>query len=723
MSARPSLAQSEARSVQPAIQPPARTSHLDHEASSTDFRYSFGAVPVRESGEQERAADRAADTPARRKVSATRPAPDDTAEEGGRSLDPANRVFYEAKLGASLRGVRIHTDAAADEGSRTLHARAFSRGRHIYFGAGNFRPETAEGSWLLAHELAHTLQPTDGAIRRKGVGDPMGSMGSAGTSRQATPAENREFVQIAIDLIQHGKDLYDPFISGIDPATHRPTYRTPAVTNEQLIRQLEGWKATVEQGLNIIQVSLSGDAVLDQNIRQTYRTAVEAAVSASAQHQNRSRHDLYDEHRGRILDWAWPTATQDPHGSDLSEALTAQERSQIRVVTTAITFNSVDAYFAANVTPVALPANTTVHFGGAIPPRLNAGLQNIAATIAGMTSGLELNSTITLALDLGRVGGDYAAYRFTRVRHPAQGRTQPATEEILVEHLGAIGLERNRTTDTKSQRERFDRLGLTLGSGWGASPNWETNGELQSLLRGLALIPDSSLTPLSGVVIDRAAASATHPTWAGEYSFGTHTITLFNSAFAPSLTRVGTPGSGFSDLASFTIRHEIGHALDQLSLRTAMSGWNASVTTLNAAVATARTRANTQFADVRTGPNQFRIPPARRAAWNAIQAPVTAARAAETGAARARDTARSLSGASLQRRQGSNVFESVQGAAATGTNAFRQAAQQDGVRLTHYSDESWLEYFAETHAMFISAPDDLRRLRPHVFAFMQATFP
>jgi hypothetical protein len=51
------------------------------------------------------------------------------------------------------------------------------------------------------------------------------------------------------------------------------------------------------------------------------------------------------------------------------------------------------------------------------------------------------------------------------------------------------------------------------------------------------------------------------------------------------------------------------------------------------------------------------------------------------------------------------------------------AAERDGVRITHYSDESWLEYFAETYAMFVSAPDDLRRLKPNVFAFMQASFP
>ena len=688
MSGRAALAQTETRSVQPAIKPPARMSHSDHEASSTDFRYSFGAVPVCESGEQERAADRAADSLTGLNVPVKRSVPENASDEGGRLLDPAHQRFYEARLGASLRDVRIHADAGADAGSRALRAHAFTRGRHLYFGAGNFRPETAEGSWLLAHELAHTLQPNGDVIRRKGVGEPMGS---TGTPTPATPADNREFIDVSVEFIQHGKELYDPFPTGMDPTTHKWKYSTPPVTREQLIRQLDGWMATVEQCLNIIRVSLNNDAVLDQRVRQVYRDAVETVVSAAAKHQNHTPHELYDEHRARILDWAWPAATQDPHGRGLSEALTAQERSQIRVVTTAITFSSVDAFFAANATPVALPAGTTVRFGGAIAPALNAGLQNIAATVAGMSSGLELNSTLTLGLDLGRVGGDYAAYRFTRVRRAPQGRGQRPTEDILIEHLGAIGLERNRPSDTKTQRERFNRLGLSLGPGWGASPDWETNGELQSLLRGLALISDSSLTRVPGLVIDRAATSAINPSRSGEYDFGSHKVTLFNSAFAASLTRFGTPGAGFSDLASFSIRHEIGHALDEISLRTALGTWTTSVATLNAAVATARTQANTQFADVRTGPNQFRIPRDRQAAWNAIQAPVTAARAAEGRAATARDPARSLSGASLQRRQGTNVFEAVQGDTAAGRNAFRVAAQQDGVRLTHYSDESWLE--------------------------------
>jgi hypothetical protein len=98
----------------------------------------------------------------------------------------------------------------------------------------------------------------------------------------------------------------------------------------------------------------------------------------------------------------------------LSDALTGPERSQIRTVTTNITFSAVDSFFASNAVPVALPANTTARFGPSIAANLQAGLQNIAGTLAGMNNGLELNSTLTLGLDLGRVGGDYAAYRFTR---------------------------------------------------------------------------------------------------------------------------------------------------------------------------------------------------------------------------------------------------------------------------------------------------------------------
>jgi hypothetical protein len=168
-------------------------------------------------------------------------------------------------------------------------------------------------------------------------------------------------------------------------------------------------------------------------------------------------------------------------------------------------------------------------------------------------------------------------------------------------------------------------LGLRLGSGWGASPNFETNPELQALLRGIAGIPDSTFGRIPGLTIARASTSAIDPTRAGEYSFANHTVTLFNNAFTVSLTRFGTPGASLSDTTSFTVRHEIGHALDQVSLRTALGSWNASVTSLNTQVA----RQHSEFGDGETSPNRFQIPADRRAAWNTLQQDIAAAQTTE----------------------------------------------------------------------------------------------
>jgi hypothetical protein len=63
----------------------------------------------------------------------------------------------------------VHEDAGAARLSESLHARAFAHGADLYFGQGEFAPDTPAGRYLLAHELAHVLQtgaPARG-IRRK----------------------------------------------------------------------------------------------------------------------------------------------------------------------------------------------------------------------------------------------------------------------------------------------------------------------------------------------------------------------------------------------------------------------------------------------------------------------------------------------------------------------------------------------------------------------------
>lgn len=55
-------------------------------------------------------------------------------------------------------GVRVHTDAKAAESARAVGALAYTIGRHIVFGRGQYAPRMPEGRRLLAHELAHVVQ-------------------------------------------------------------------------------------------------------------------------------------------------------------------------------------------------------------------------------------------------------------------------------------------------------------------------------------------------------------------------------------------------------------------------------------------------------------------------------------------------------------------------------------------------------------------------------------
>jgi pyrrolidone-carboxylate peptidase len=64
-------------------------------------------------------------------------------------------------------GVRVHTGGSAAEASRSINARAFTLGRDIAFGAGEYAPESRSGRRLLAHELTHVVQQTPLVARRK----------------------------------------------------------------------------------------------------------------------------------------------------------------------------------------------------------------------------------------------------------------------------------------------------------------------------------------------------------------------------------------------------------------------------------------------------------------------------------------------------------------------------------------------------------------------------
>jgi hypothetical protein len=101
--------------------------------------------------------------------------------------------------------VRIHDDERADVLNRAFHANALTYGNDIYFGRGAYRPETASGAGLLAHELRHVMQQRES--------------GSARVQRQALPAASGQPAEYV---------LMEPYtVAGMELPARTTVYEVP----------------------------------------------------------------------------------------------------------------------------------------------------------------------------------------------------------------------------------------------------------------------------------------------------------------------------------------------------------------------------------------------------------------------------------------------------------------------------------------------------------------
>ena len=82
----------------------------------------------------------------------------------GQALDLSTRVLMESRFRHDFSQVRVHTDAKAAESAEIVNARAYTVGRDVVFGAGQYAPGTSQGQWLLARELSRTVQQSHGGV-------------------------------------------------------------------------------------------------------------------------------------------------------------------------------------------------------------------------------------------------------------------------------------------------------------------------------------------------------------------------------------------------------------------------------------------------------------------------------------------------------------------------------------------------------------------------------
>lgn len=73
-------------------------------------------------------------------------------------LEADVRRKMEEKFQQDFSSVRIHTDPNVARIVREKGARAFTIGNDVFFGAGEYHPESTEGRQLLGHELTHVVQ-------------------------------------------------------------------------------------------------------------------------------------------------------------------------------------------------------------------------------------------------------------------------------------------------------------------------------------------------------------------------------------------------------------------------------------------------------------------------------------------------------------------------------------------------------------------------------------
>ncbi len=112
----------------------------------------------------------------------------------GEPLDAATRAFFEPRFGHDFSQVRVHSDARGAESARAVNALAYTVGREIVFAGGRFSPRTNEGRRLLAHELTHTIQQSQGVTA--GLASQHNGNGNLPVSR-VDDASEREADQVA----------------------------------------------------------------------------------------------------------------------------------------------------------------------------------------------------------------------------------------------------------------------------------------------------------------------------------------------------------------------------------------------------------------------------------------------------------------------------------------------------------------------------------------------
>ncbi|MEO8337458.1 MAG: DUF4157 domain-containing protein, partial [bacterium] len=120
----------------------------------------------------------------------------------GMPAEPRVRSHVEAATGRDLSDARVHTGEPAQRMADSVSARAFTVGRDVHFARGQYRPGSADGDALLAHELVHVAQQRTRAVA-PGTELSVGDEHSASERQAASIADARDEKGRGDALVDH----------------------------------------------------------------------------------------------------------------------------------------------------------------------------------------------------------------------------------------------------------------------------------------------------------------------------------------------------------------------------------------------------------------------------------------------------------------------------------------------------------------------------------------
>jgi hypothetical protein len=169
------------------------------------------------------------------------------ASHGGQPLSSDLRAQFEPRFGYDFSQVRVHTDAGAAESAQSVNALAYTVGRNVIFGAGQYAPQTSTGQRLLAHELTHVVQQGHAEPSVSRVSDE--HVATASTS----PAVVARVVQ---PVIQRQSTVIDPTLGTI----------TQAEADKLSLEELDRLISNVTQKLAVTPIISTEYDGLEQNL-------------------------------------------------------------------------------------------------------------------------------------------------------------------------------------------------------------------------------------------------------------------------------------------------------------------------------------------------------------------------------------------------------------------------------------------------------------------------